>query len=198
MTDPLPSFQSYLAARGVTVDPDEAAAALWLAGHDGAEHFDREIPAALSRGLPIQMGILSALLAPWAALLERLRDEPERAEEELPELGEVDAYLLGEWLPVTSSNVAAIRYLPEDEALEVEYLNGAFYRYDEIPPAMAKDFALARSPGGWVWDNLRVRGTVYGYQKPYAFISAPSTYQPKWMRDLESRLRHGAIGPEGK
>lgn len=193
----LPAFQSWLQARGIQADPDEAAAALWLAGHDGADVLDRELGVCLSRGLPIQMGILSALLSPWAKLLERLRDEPERAVEELPELDEVDAYLLGEWLPVTSSNVAAIRYLPEDEALEVEYLNGGFYRYSDIPPMMAKDFALASSPGGWVWDHLRVRGTVYGYQKPYALISGPSTYEPRWMKTLEKRLLHGKIQAEG-
>lgn len=193
----LPAFQSWLQERGIPADPDEAAAALWLAGQDGADVLDRELSACMSMGLPIEMGVLSTMLGPWHALMQKLRDEPDRPPEELPELNDVERYLLGEWLPVTSSNVRAIRYLPEDEALEVEYRNGGFYRYEDIPEMMAKDFALADSPGKWVWDWLRRRGTVFGFQKRYQFISGPSNYEPKWMETLEKRLLHGKIQPEG-
>lgn len=155
----------------------------------------------LALAQPVQMGVLSALLAPWHMLLERLRDEPEVAEEELPAVDEVEAYLGGEWLPVVSSNVEAIHWIADEEKLEIEFKNGAFYEYANVTEDEARDFATARSPGGWVWDHLRVRGpgNVYAWNPahPYAYISAPSRYTPRWMRTLEKRILHGKIRPEG-
>lgn len=134
----------------------------------------------------------------YQKLLERLRDEPERLN--LPTESDVDRYLDGDWLQVQSSNVSAIRYLPDDGALEVEYLNHGMYRYENVSLMEAQSFAEALSAGKWVWDHLRVRGrgNKYAFQKPYSFISGPSDYEPKWMQSRASRRAHGAIGPSGQ
>ena len=139
---------------------------------------------------------LRAIGEAYRSLMKRLRKEPESPQTWEPT--DVDRYMMGHWLPVTSSNVASIRYLGDENALEVEFHGGrpeepGFYRYDQIPPAMARDFAKAASFGRWVWDNLRVRGTRYGHKKPYTFISGPSVYQPSWMKSEASRQAHGLM-----
>ncbi len=79
----------------------------------------------------------------------------------------------GSWLHTFSSNVEACRYLWEDEVLEIQYRGednsgeGYWYIYYDIPPELASGLSTTSSPGRWVWDHLRVRGTRYGHQKPY-------------------------------
>ena len=142
----------------------------------------------------------------FTGLMERLRGEPDVAEELLPDLAEVEAWLKsGEWLEVESTNVKAIRWLADDEALQIEFLNHGFYQYQNVNETEARDFALSPSKGSWVWDNLRLRGTVFGYQKDYTFISGPSDYSPSWMgqdqaieqRGAAMRQAHGLIPPSG-
>jgi hypothetical protein len=137
------------------------------------------------------------LMDSYDKLLERLRDEPALAPEDVAPVSAVETFLRGnEWLPLKSSNVAAIRYFPDVQQLEIEFKDGSFYGYADISPAEARDFALAPSPGGWCWDHLRRRGTVFGYRKNYWHISSPNTPR-KWMETEESRLAHGRIPPSG-
>lgn len=136
----------------------------------------------------------------YLQLLRGAKDEPETDVQPSGDL--IERYLQGEWLPVASSNVRTIRYLPEDEAEEVEFYGGgspAFYAYSNVTPRIARDFAEAPSKGKWLWSNFRKRGTVYGFnpRHPYTFISGLSEYQPHWMEEEESRLAHGRIGPGG-
>lgn len=145
--------------------------------------------------VPAGSGLWHRLRDAYHGLLERLRVEPPTAP---PHEGDIDLYLHGEWLPVESSNVRAIRYIPRDRALEIEYRNGGFYAYHDIAAVEAEDFALAPSKGKWVWDVLRLRPTTYGYQKPYVYLSGPSTYVPKWFETEEGRAWHGRIPPSGK
>lgn len=74
----------------------------------------------------------------------------------------------GQWQHMASSNVEAMRYLWDDQTLEVEFKNGAFYQYFQVPPHVAKGFAQTDSPGRFVWNFLR---DVYSYVK----LSGPST-----------------------
>lgn len=128
---------------------------------------------------------------------QTLEDEAAEILDERP-TDPVELFLhYGEWLPVTSSNVAAASYDAQGEQLTIEYKDGSFYQYHPVALATAKAFTAATSKGKWVWDNLRVRGTVYGYQVPYTFLSGPSKAQRKWMRSRASRRLHGMIGPKG-
>ena len=103
-------------------------------------------------------------------------------------------------MPVVSSNVDEIHYDPEDSTLQIKFLNGGIYQYDDVSIREAESFAKASSPGGWVWDNLRLRGTVFGFNRahPYTFLAGASGgglggYQPQWMRSSGTRSLHGKI-----
>ena len=122
----------------------------------------------------------------------------------------------GKIMPVQSSNVEWFRWEASNDTLQIGYKDGSVYEYYDIPLSMAMDMYRAGSKGGFVWDRLRRRGTVFGYQKEYAFLSGASTSTRIWheglpgQRDakgkyikrsqaaLESRKRHGAIGPAGE
>jgi hypothetical protein len=67
---------------------------------------------------------------------------------------------------VTSSNVAAAQYFGETRELMVEYLDGAAWIYGDISLAEAEAFARAPSKGTWIWDVVKVRGTVHDHKKP--------------------------------
>ncbi len=83
---------------------------------------------------------------------------------------------------VTSSNVHSIAYEHNQNDsyapgnLLVRYLGGEgknrhgegpLYRYRDVPVTIWKSFKLAASAGKFVWDHLRVRGTIAGHQ--YSF-----------------------------
>ncbi len=134
------------------------------------------------------------------------QDQDELAEEEAyrilkqnETLDEAEEWAtFGEWAPMASSNVAGASYEHEEERLTIGYLDGSYYQYQPVSYEKALDFYRAGSKGTWVWDNLRVRGTVFGYQVPYTFLSGPSTAKRGWMKTTWSRRKHGEIGPSGK
>lgn len=144
--------------------------------------------------------------------LDWRRQEDERELREALEATEIPPRVLseeeawaesGEWLPVSSSNVAAIAYDAEDERLLIEYKDGSSYAYQPVNMPMAIDFYRAGSKGTWVWDHLRERGTVFGYKIPYTHLSGPSqkiTGQElrKWLRTEETRRKHGQIPASGR
>ena len=49
--------------------------------------------------------------------------------------------------PVTSSNVASVGYDINAQLLEVEFNNGAIYRYEKVPPQVHSDLMHAESIG---------------------------------------------------
>lgn len=55
----------------------------------------------------------------------------------------------------TSSNVAAIRYDPEQSLLEVEFLNGGRYQYYDVPEHVAQAFEQADSKGGFLARSIK-------------------------------------------
>lgn len=107
---------------------------------------------------------------------------------------QLDDFLhFGEWLPVQSSNVAAAQYDGETEQMTVEFKDGSLYQYQQISLVEARSFAQAGSKGGWVWDQLRMRGTVNGYKKPFVFLSGPSRVSRGWMKTRQTRKHHGRL-----
>lgn len=48
---------------------------------------------------------------------------------------------------------------------------GASYRYKGITHFQFEDFLTAASAGGWVWDHLRLRGSVVGHQVDFEIVS---------------------------
>lgn len=111
-------------------------------------------------------------------------------------------FLAGELTNVVSSNVDSIQYIAEDKTLIIAYHGGGkglqWYGYSPVDVALATSLFNAGSKGGWVWDRLRVRGTVFGYQVEYFFMDGPSAKEPKWHKKQEWRIEHGGIGPEGE
>lgn len=97
-----------------------------------------------------------------------------------------------------SSNVSAAHYDPEQHYLELGFKNGGAYGYHDVTRDEARTFYNASSKGNWVWDNLRVRGTVFGYKKSYAYISGLSAgYEPKYYANEKHREEHRRIAPAG-
>ena len=102
----------------------------------------------------------------------------EDAVEDLPKPG---TPLVEGMIPVTSSNVHSIGYewaAQEGQPgnLLVRFLAGSgkersgpgpLYRYRDVPRAVFVAFKMASSKGKFVWDELRVRGTVSGHQYQY-------------------------------
>lgn len=55
---------------------------------------------------------------------------------------------------------------------------GPIYSYMDVPTTIYNGMVAAASKGRFVWDKLRVRGTIYGHQYAYQLVSgaiAPST-----------------------
>ena len=58
------------------------------------------------------------------------------------------------WRFVTSSNVEAIRYLYDEQILEVEFQYNRYYQYYNVPVDVAKAMYRSNSPGVFVNDVL--------------------------------------------
>lgn len=109
-----------------------------------------------------------------------------------------DPILTGEMIPVQSSNVHSIGFIwneddPMKGTLRVRFLGtnrsvspqrrggkGPVYHYIGVHPAVFQAFRLAASKGKFVWDRLRVRGTVSGHQFQYELaVLEKSGYVPR-------------------
>ena len=108
-------------------------------------------------------------------------------------------FLAGEtYSAFSSSNVQSATYNARENSMDIGFRNGGVYRYQDITPPEAKSFYSAGSKGKWVWDHLRVRGTVFGYQKPYTYIGGQSQgYIPKYAMSERHKAEHRTISPEG-
>lgn len=96
---------------------------------------------------------------------------------------------------VISSTVSVIQYIMEAELLYVTYKDGSQYEYSPVSPEMAMSFYRAPSYGKWVWNNLRVRGTVFGYQVDYRLVSGNRVWHAA---GADSIARHEAIPKAGE
>lgn len=112
---------------------------------------------------------------------------------------------------VVSSNVSAIGYDPNTGTMRVQFHawrpgqpkgsggTGPMYDYYDVPRGKWKSFQAATSKGKWVWDNLRIRGTISGHKYEYRLVSGtlymtrqgPRAYIPRLAtgRGLERRNR---------
>lgn len=105
-----------------------------------------------------------------------------------------DPIITGEMIRVQSSNVHSIGFLwqeknPSKSILKVRFLDhrkkgsgqgGATYQYYDVHPRVFIQFQNAASKGKFVWDNLRIRGTVSGHQYRYSLSAlGPSKYVPR-------------------
>lgn len=74
-----------------------------------------------------------------------------------------------EWVPLRSSNVAAVAYSDTFGRLFVRFKSGATYAYDRVPKALFEAFKVAPSAGQFLWAVIRAKGTdsVYAYTGPF-------------------------------
>ena len=62
---------------------------------------------------------------------------------------------------------------------------GPLYRYSGVTPEEFMGLYRVRSqgggngPGAWVWDSLRIRGTISGHQKDYELVGIMGGYVPR-------------------
>lgn len=67
-----------------------------------------------------------------------------------------------EYVPVTSSNVAALAYSNETQTLGVKFLNGSEYHYQNVPSDVYTNMLSAESVGKFLHQNVK---GIYPYQK---------------------------------
>jgi hypothetical protein len=103
-----------------------------------------------------------------------------------------DPLLTGAMVPVISSNVHSIGFdvNPQNAAigtLKVRFwmkrgqgrVAGAFYEYYHVPTDVFLRFRKAASKGKFVWDKLRIRGTVSGHRFDYKLAGIAYGYVPR-------------------
>lgn len=102
--------------------------------------------------------------------------------------------LTGEFQSVDSANVHSIAYDYQEGTLFVRFWEkrwdreakdfvkagpGPIYAYFFVPPQMFLDLLEAPSKGGWLWDNIRIRGTISGHQFDYRLVAVSRGYVPR-------------------
>lgn len=107
---------------------------------------------------------------------------------------ENDPLYTGEMIEVESSNVHSIGFLwndanPMQGTLKVRFLQdsrkgkgkiaGPLYYYYDVHPLVFDAFRRAGSKGGFVWDRLRIRGTVSGHRFQYELRGIAEGYLPR-------------------
>jgi hypothetical protein len=127
-----------------------------------------------------------------------------------------DPAVTGVMVPVTSSNVHSIGFqfnlkAPAKSTLLVRYLQGdkhsktmgPLYGYADVHPKLFEQFLRASSKGGFVWDELRIRGTIAGHQYRYTLLQAVGGNVPRrailvnGIQILKRRVRQAKDGRVG-
>lgn len=105
-----------------------------------------------------------------------------------------DPLFTGELVRVQSSNVHSIGFVlnpnnPQSGTLRVRFWQqagkdkartaGPLYEYYHVDSELFLRFKRAGSPGGFVWDELRQRGTVSGHQYDYRLKGISGGYVPR-------------------
>lgn len=57
--------------------------------------------------------------------------------------------------PMESSNIHSHGYDANNRTLAVQFKNGGLYHYNDVPPAVAADFANAKSAGSFFAKEIR-------------------------------------------
>lgn len=151
-------------------------------------------PSAFTRRKPTPGQLTELPLPGWAEHIES-------------QAGPDDDLLSGAMEEVESSNVHSIGFQianPGDRTgtLLVRYLGqhqggvraglGSLYAYRDVPVSLFRDFQHASSKGGWVWDHLRVRGTVAGHKFDYELIGVAGQYVPSLGRHVANYVPRAA------
>ena len=118
-----------------------------------------------------------------------------------------DEVFTGEMIEVESSNVHSIGFRVDDPeqmrtrtgTLLIRFLAthpggprvgpGPMYEYRNVPVEVFLRFRKAASAGKFVWDNIRVRGTVSGHQYAYDLADIQGSYVPR-----QAGLKRGQSG----
>lgn len=137
---------------------------------------------------------------------EPARVEPARAPERESILG-VDQFtrdlIMGRMYDVTSSNVHSIGMRIDEPSsrtgqLFIRFLGGdsqnraglgSMYEYRDVPVDLFREFLSAASKGTFVWDHIRVRGTVSGHRFSYELVGITEGYVPR-----QAAIRRGQQG----
>ena len=80
-------------------------------------------------------------------------------------------------LPLKSKLI--IRYKQKNRKTGSGQVGGPTYEYISVHPDWFTDLVNFDSKGKWVWDQLRIRGSVAGHQYPYNLIRAAQGYLPR-------------------
>lgn len=127
---------------------------------------------------------------------------------------QVERFLDGLTVDVESDHVKWLQYEESAQTLYICFHGGdsnnrslnAVYQYLDIDAAYAeKVFNNGDHTGTRVWDMLRERGTVFGWQKPYSLIAASNAtfrvnfggYHPKYLQTPEWEAQHANIPKSG-
>lgn len=181
--------------------------------------LDRLIERSRQESERIRRELKEAWRREQAELLAREKQARQQITEE-EDLTILKDFLSGEVISTPwSTNVNFIAYeMQEDmrDVLVVGYLgmgpdstNADYglrvYKYWPFTQDEAIKFfdAAMVSPGGAVWDELRVRGTVFGHQKEYTFMESwrgvkPRAVEPGYMADPMDQVRHMQIPKSGR
>ena len=57
--------------------------------------------------------------------------------------------------PVTSSNLKSVGYDPKTRVLEIEFVSGAVYQYNNVPPRVYEELMKASSHGKYFHAYIR-------------------------------------------
>jgi hypothetical protein len=111
-----------------------------------------------------------------------------------------------EMIPVSSSNVHSIGFRydnPDMGTLLVRYLAqlpdgrrggpGSLYEYFHVPSLLFERFKQASSKGGFVWDELRIRGTRSGHKFNYDLSGITGGYVPRRAQTIYFRGPRGGL-----
>lgn len=75
--------------------------------------------------------------------------------------------------------VLYIRFDAPKTKLKPDKRPGPLYTYGNFPPQMFLRMISAGSKGGFVWDNIRIRGTVSGHRYNYQLAAVREGYVPR-------------------
>lgn len=155
---------------------------------------------------------------PWMAVGGRRvgrRTTIDRVDGDRVRVDSDDPLYTGEMIEVTSSNVHSIGFILDGAqqsqphqgnvlhnrsgTLLIRFLDsaeggvrsgpGPLYEYKDVPATLFVQFQSAASKGTFVWDHIRVRGTVTGHRYSYDFAGSPSGYVPR-----QAAIRRGQNG----
>ena len=100
-----------------------------------------------------------------------------------------DPLVTGEQILVErSTNVYGFSYDLANGTLYIQFLGGrgdqrkgpgATYAYSSVPPAIFQRMRRAASKGNFIWDHIRVRGTVTGHRFDYRLHDIAGGYVPR-------------------